>query len=76
MRRKYNIPTDAGHFVSAEIDSIDFENENLTVKITRNKAETPILFLKKIFQKILIQTKRPNKIRPKKILDKEINEIK
>ena len=29
---KNNIPSDAGHFLRTEIDSIDFKNENLTKK--------------------------------------------
>ena len=32
MRRKNNIPADAGHFLRAEIDSTDFKNENSTTK--------------------------------------------
>ena len=52
MRQKKNsIRADAGHFLRTEIDSIDFQNENLTTKIRRNKVEKPY-FLKKIFQKI------------------------
>ena len=39
-----------------EIDSTDFKKENLTTKIRRNKAENEYFF-KKIFQKILKQTK-------------------
>ena len=56
-----NIPADAGHFLRPEIDSTYFKNENLTAKIRTNKAEKP-WFLKKIFQKILKQTKPSNKI--------------
>ena len=34
MRRKNNIPADVGHFLSAEIDSTDFEKEHSTAKTT------------------------------------------
>ena len=51
LRQRNSIPADPGHFLRTEIDSIDLENENLTAKIRRNKAEKPY-FLKKIFQKI------------------------
>ena len=61
MRQKNDIPADARHFLRTEIDWIDFKNENLTTEIRRNKAEKPY-FLKKIFQKILKQTKPSNKI--------------
>ena len=60
-RQKNNIPADAGHFLTTDIDSIDFKNENLTLKIRRNKAKKPY-FLKKLFQKILKRTKPLNKI--------------
>ena len=50
-----------GIFLSTEIDSKDFKNENLTTNIRRNKAEKPYL-KKKIYQKILKQTERSNKI--------------
>ena len=36
MRQKNNIPAYAGHFLSTEIDSTDFKNENSTTK-TRQK---------------------------------------
>ena len=49
------------HFLSAEIDSKDFKNENLTRKIRRNQEEK-LYFFKKIFQKILKWTKPSNKI--------------
>ena len=52
------------HFLRTEIDSTDFKNETLTTKIRRNKAEKPYL-KKKIFQKILKQTKPSNKIKNK-----------
>ena len=58
-----NIPADAGHFLRTEIDSTDFKNENLRTKIRGNKAEKPF-FSKKIFQKILKQTKPLKKISP------------
>ena len=61
MWQKSNIPAHAGHFLRTEIDSTDFENEKLTTKIRRNKAEKPYFF-KKIFEKILKQTKPSNKI--------------
>ena len=61
MRKKSNIPADAGHFLRTEIDSTDFKNENLTTKVRRNKVEK-LYFLKKIFQKIFKQTKPSNKI--------------
>ena len=37
--KKNDIPADAGHFLRAEIDSADFENQNLSTKIRKNKAE-------------------------------------
>ena len=52
MRKKPEFPADARHFERTEIDSNDFKNE---------KAEKPYI-LKKIFQKILKQTKPLNKI--------------
>ena len=61
MRKKNNIPAEDGHFLITEIHSRDFENENLTTKIRRKKAEK-IYLLKKIFQKILKQTIPSNKI--------------
>ena len=61
MRKNNNIPAEDGHFLITEIDSRDFENENLTTKIRRKKAEK-IYLLKKIFQKILKQTIPSNKI--------------
>ena len=61
MRKKDNILAEDGHFLITEIDSRDFENENLTTKIRRKKAEK-IYLLKKIFQKILKQTIPSNKI--------------
>ena len=60
IEKKKNIPEDAGHFLSTEIDSTDFRNKNLTAKIGRNKEEKPYLF-KKIFQKIFKQTKSLDK---------------
>ena len=60
IEKKKNIPEDAGHFLSAEIDSTDFRNKNLTAKIGRNKEEKPYLF-KKNFQKIFKQTKSLDK---------------
>ena len=48
IRKKKNIPADAGHFWRTETDSTDFQNENLTAKIGRIKAEKPY-FLKKTF---------------------------
>ena len=44
-RKKKKNPSDAGHFLRKEIDSTDFENENLTTKIRRNK-EAQLYFLK------------------------------
>ena len=61
IQTKNNILVEVGHFLRTEIDSIDFKIENLTAKIRTNKAEKPYFF-KKIFQKILKQTKPPNKI--------------
>ena len=58
--RKKKIPADRAHFLRTEIDSTHFKNENLSTEIKRNKAEKPY-FLKKIFQKIMKQTKRSNK---------------
>ena len=46
--QKNNIPAHAGHFLRTEIDSTDFENENLTTKIRRNKAEKVYIFFKNI----------------------------
>ena len=43
-----NIPSNTGHFLRTEIDSIDFKNENLTTKIRKNKAKKPYLFEKNI----------------------------
>ena len=39
-----NIPADAGHFLRTETDSTDFKNENLTIKISRNKAQKLYFF--------------------------------
>ena len=61
-QKKNNIPDIAGHFFSTEIDSTDFENENLTTKIRRNRAEKPYFF-NKICQMIFKQTKLSNKTR-------------
>ena len=58
MRQRHNIPADTGHFISTEIDSKDFKNENSTTK----RREKNHIFFKGIFQKILKQTKPPNKI--------------
>ena len=60
MRKRNKIPADARQFLRKEIDSTDFENEHLTANIRRNTAEKSF-FLKKIFQKILKQTKLSNK---------------
>ena len=60
-KKKNNIPPDAGHFLRIEHDSTHFKKENLNAKIRRNKAEK-LYFLKKIFEKILKQTKPSNKI--------------
>ena len=49
MRQKNNIPADAGHFLSAEIDSTDFKNEHSTVKTTYKNH----IFLKKNIPKDL-----------------------
>ena len=40
-----------GIFLSTEIDSKDFKNENLTTNIRRNKAEKPYLKKKKYNKK-------------------------
>ena len=61
MTQKNSILADAGHVQWTEIDPKDFQNENLTKKIRRNKAEKPYLF-KKIFRNILKQTKPSKKI--------------
>ena len=58
---KNNIPAYAGHFLRTVIDSKDFKNKHLTIKIRRNKPEKPY-FLKKIFQTILKQMKPSNKV--------------
>ena len=60
-RKKNNIPAEDGRFLITEIDSRDFENENLTPKIRRKNTEK-LYFLKKIFQKILKQMIPSNKI--------------
>ena len=54
--KKKKISADAGYFLSPEIDSGDFNNENLTPKITINKEEKQY-FLKNFFQKFLKQAK-------------------
>ena len=75
IREKKNIPSGAGRFLRKEIDSTDFENENLTTKIRRNK-EAKLYFFKKFCKR---SPNRPNYKRkqvPKKVLDKEINQIK
>ena len=75
IREKKKNPSDAGHFLRKEIDSKDFENENLTTKIRRNK-EAKLYFFKKFCKR---SPNRPNYKRkqvPKKVLDKEINQIK
>ena len=59
MRQNNNIPGDTGHFLSTKIDSTDIRNENSTKKMKSNKAEKPHFF-RKIFQKILKQTKSSN----------------
>ena len=51
MRQINNIPGDAGHFSRTETDSTDFENENLTTKIRRNRVKNPH-FKKKKYSKI------------------------
>ena len=58
--REKNIPADAGHFSSTEIDSTYFKNDNLTAKIRRNKAQK--------LQKILKQKKPSNKISTSKTI--------
>ena len=58
MRKKNNIP---GDFLRREIDSTDFKNEKLTIKIRRNKGGRRY-FLKNIFENILKQTRPSNKI--------------
>ena len=61
MRKKNNNPADVGHFLRRAIDLKDFENEKLTAKIRRNKAEKPYFF-QKMFQKVLKKRKPWNKI--------------
>ena len=77
MRQKNNIPSDVAQFLRTQIDSTDLENEILTTKIWRNKAEKTIFFKKKNISKDLEtdETIKQNKYL-KKILDKEINQIK
>ena len=60
-KKKNNIPANAGQFLMTEIHSTEFKNEKLTTKTTRKKAGKQC-FSKKIFQKILTQTKPSNKI--------------
>ena len=67
-----NIPADAGHFLRTETDSTDFKNENLTIKISRNKAQK-LYFFKTIFQKILKQTNQSNKISTADNIGQRIN---
>ena len=45
--KKSNIVADAGHFLRTEKDWTHFKNENLTSKITTNKAEKPHFVQKK-----------------------------
>ena len=77
MRQKNNIPSDVAQFLRTQIDSTDLENEILTTKIWRNKAEKTIFLTKKNISKDLEtdETIKQNKYL-KKILDKEINQIK
>ena len=42
-RPKDNIPADAGHFLTKEIDTKYYKNENLPKNIRKNKAEKPYL---------------------------------
>ena len=42
--RKKNIPAGAGHHLRREIDSRDFKNKILTMKIRRNKAKKHYFF--------------------------------
>ena len=65
---KNNNPADAVHFLRTEIDSTNFKNENLNTKIRRNRAAKRCFF-KKIFQKILKQTKPSNKISTQKNIE-------
>ena len=45
MRQKKNIPADPGHVFTAEIDSTDLKNENLTTKISRKtRYKKPYFF--------------------------------
>ena len=44
MTQLNNIPSDSWHYLRREIDSTDFQNENLTTKIRRNKAEKSHFF--------------------------------
>ena len=50
MRQKNDIPADAGHFLTIEIDSIDFKNENLATEIRKKQEEKPYFF-KKYFKR-------------------------
>ena len=61
MRKKKVIPADAGYFVRTEIESTDFENENLTAKRRRNETQKQYFF-KKILEKIVKLRKPSNKI--------------
>ena len=74
-QKKNNITADARHFLSTEIDSTDLKNENLNAKVRRNKAGKPY-FLKKIFGKILKQTKPSNKISTSKTIRQRNKSIK
>ena len=69
MRQRNNIAADAGHFWRTEIDSTNFTNEELTAKVRRNKAESSYVF-KKVFQKILKETKAATKLPKKNIRQK------
>ena len=76
MRQISNIPADAGHFLRTEIDSTIFINEELTAKVRRNKAENSYVFKKNIRKDLETdETIKQNKYL-KKILGKEINQIK
>ena len=76
MRQISNIPADAGHFLRTEIDSTIFINEELTAKVRRNKAENSYVFKKNIQKDLETdETIKQNKYL-KKILGKEINQIK
>ena len=44
--KKNNIPADAGHFLSTEIEETDFKDEHLTTKIKKTRQKNYIFLTK------------------------------